>query len=137
VRANAERGAARRAVPRATAPRARRGFGDAAAGLLGLGRDRLGQRAQLGAQAVDLVDQREHQRRGLLVEVEVGGEFAEQAQPREVGLAEGRAPVAQLGADAAGGGEAAQAGDGQAVDAGDDLGLAVGDGHDGIPFRGS
>ena len=82
----AHRPAARRGWPRS---RSRIG-----AGLVRLLLDRVGQRAELAAQRVDLVEQREHERHGLLLDREVVAQVADQAEPRDVELGEQRLAAA-------------------------------------------
>jgi hypothetical protein len=87
---------------------------------------------------VDLVDQRDDERRRVLVEAEVLGELGEQPEPREVGLAEGEPPFALRGLHAFGRDEGAEPRHAQALDPGHHLGLGIEAGRHGTtPLRGS
>ena len=99
--------------------------------------DGLAEAAEFVAEAVDLVDERDDHRRGVLVELEILDELLEQPDPRDVGLGEGEAAVGLARTDAVGGDEGAEAGNGEAADAGDDLGLGVDAAHGNTPLRGS
>src|SRR4051812_42387578 len=70
---------------------------DVLADILGLLGDRPGQRLELAAQAVDLVEQRQHQRHRLLVDRAVAADLEDQPHARDVDLLEAVALRARLG----------------------------------------